>query len=1162
MSESCQNKNLVARDGTSQQQRLYKALLPSYVAVDERKIEDLKTFVLEYAEEIQYYNLSNDPDGDWVNFFLKQKDVDVTEPHYALFLAFLELFKIAQNDLNTLTKRHLDFYYKDVLQLEEEPAVPDQVFIIFELAKHLQESLVNQGTRLKGKKDALGNNVFYELDSEIVVNKAKVSQIKAVLKDDTSILYASPQANSADGEGAEIETDIQSWETFGDTTRTKAEIGFAIASPVLFMAEGTRTVTIKIKYSGNIGSGFIHSNLEPAFRMLFSGEEKWIEPLTFEDILKSGECDTTIEKRVLDFLNRAKKWQDIAGVEPQEGPIYDDPTKGYGDQIRDYDIGKTTATKMLEFRNKLPDNAFVSMEQVRSVKGVGQDKMDDLIYSFREVAHCTQIDTVKKEITLIRTIGMGQEAIVAYNEEALKEPFKTKWPVMKVLFNPERAPFIYQDLIDLKLEKAEVKVDVSEVRDLIIQNDQSVMDPSKTFLPFGINPVIGSNFYIGSNEIFQKQLDFINIDLEWHGLPAESGTCDIAPRDIPSGTTCFGFNYHYKNYIGDSRDNTSFQVDISLLDARSWEGLGNFNLFKEADNQPLTPPRSITISNAMLAEVERDEEMTQIDQFDVDTQKGFLRLELANSDFGHANFQSSFTQRVLENIENTTNAAEFLPKTPYNPTIKSISVDYVSTAEVDFTLARTENSAPKVEQYFHVLPFGVSERERDESATRPYLAPQFRDEGELYIGLENLNPAQNISLLFRMAEGSGDPTLEIPNVVWSYLSENEWIPFEQFDIISDSTNGLITSGIVKFSVSKKASKNNTALPSDLHWLRATVLQDTGAIPDTIGVIAQAVVAKFQDNNNDPNFLAESLAAETIKKLEVSDSAIDKLSQPYASFGGKIKEQSIEFYTRISERLRHKSRAVTIWDYERLVLEQFPSTYKVKCLNHTRFESSNYSEVAPGHVSVVVISNVSNQNAVDPLRPKTSVNTLAEINTFLSALNTDSVVLHVKNPIYEEIKVDFKVRLRQGFDIGFYGKKLEEDIKQFLSPWAFSGSQDITFGGRIHKSVILNFVEERPYVDYITNFKMYHKYPASTDFSATTFISKEVDEAVASTAASILGSIGQISTYGDHVIHVLEEDDCGNVVDNVIDPPPTIVSADECPCEDEPDVFRCDEEEED
>ncbi|MGZ4156647.1 MAG: baseplate J/gp47 family protein, partial [Bacteroidia bacterium] len=233
---------------------------------------------------------------------------------------------------------------------------------------------------------------------------------------------------------------------------------------------------------------------------------------------------------------------------------------------------------------------------------------------------------------------------------------------------------------------------------------------------------------------------------------------------------------------------------------------------------------------------------------------------------------------------------------------------------------------------------------------------------------------------------------------------------------------------------------------------------------------------------------------------------------------KIKEQSNDFYTRVSERLRHKNRAVNIWDYEHLVLENFPTIYKVKCLNTTKYISStDIKEVAPGHVSLVTIADLKNKNAVNPLQPKTSLILLTEIEDFIKTINPPCVQLHVKNPLYEEIAVEFNVRFLPGFDNGFYGQKLEDDLKKFLAPWAYSVT-DISFGGKIHKSVLINFVEEQPYVDFVTCFKM--------DQIVGTTVLKNIEEAVTTTGASILTSASS------HIVHVLETDDC-DCDDNIV-----------------------------
>jgi hypothetical protein len=51
-------------------------------------------------------------------------------------------------------------------------------------------------------------------------------------------------------------------------------------------------------------------------------------------------------------------------------------------------------------------------------------------------------------------------------------------------------------------------------------------------------------------------------------------------------------------------------------------------------------------------------------------------------------------------------------------------------------------------------------------------------------------------------------------------------------------------------------------------------------------------------------------------------------------------------------------------------------------------------------------------------------------------------------------------------------RLKEEMTRFLSPWAFPGGGSPSFGGKIQKSVLINFVEERAYVDYVTDFQMF------------------------------------------------------------------------------------------
>ncbi|MDJ0713961.1 MAG: hypothetical protein QNJ54_07050 [Prochloraceae cyanobacterium] len=282
-----------------------------------------------------------------------------------------------------------------------------------------------------------------------------------------------------------------------------------------------------------------------------------------------------------------------------------------------------------------------------------------------------------------------------------------------------------------------------------------------------------------------------------------------------------------------------------------------------------------------------------------------------------------------------------------------------------------------------------------------------------------------------------------------------------------STNGLVDAGIIRLSIPDKATSQHNLLPSSLHWLRVTVKENATAIPDTLDIKTQAVRATFVNQGNAAEHFSKPLAANSIQGFVTRDPAIKTVQQPYTSFGGKPKEDNRAFTMRVSERLRHKQRAITPWDYERLVLEHFPKIYKVKCI------TSAAGDRNPGaaKVTVVVVPDIANTAPFFPLEPKAPLYLLKEIEAYLQKYTSPFVQIVVKNPRYERIKYRVAIRFRSGYEQGYYLDRLNEDLKRFLSPWAYKEQADITFGSSIHSSSVIHFIEKRPYVDYVANLKL-------------------------------------------------------------------------------------------
>jgi hypothetical protein len=86
----------------------------------------------------------------------------------------------------------------------------------------------------------------------------------------------------------------------------------------------------------------------------------------------------------------------------------------------------------------------------------------------------------------------------------------------------------------------------------------------------------------------------------------------------------------------------------------------------------------------------------------------------------------------------------------------------------------------------------------------------------------------------------------------------------------------------------------------------------------------------------------------------------------------------------------------------------------------------------------------------------------------------------------------------GTDTAIHIALLQKELVRFLSPWAFADGKDVSFGGKIYKSSLINFVEEQSYVDYVSDFQLFHRLADGND-------SPDLEEVQASTAISILVS---------------------------------------------------------
>ena len=1071
---NCGKDILLQREGTEQKQRFLEKLDPAWIKLNDFGLEEWMKFAWDFAAHLNYFDTGeNNVNGNWQDFFIAkdelssflervEQDGEIT-PHLALYITFIKLLETSKQHFNKLTQRHLDFYFKNILQLKKQAAQPDSVYVLFELAKNAVSEKIDQSSALDAGKDAGGKKLVYKTTEELIANQTRVAALKSQYNDhEYKKLKAAKISNSFDGKGAAFPDKEAKWWPFGYYEKPPesegndlreypeledARIGFALSGEILELKEGERNVQITLDFENALTKKYTAEELYESLEFYFTGEKGWLGP--FE-------------------------------VSAEYSGVGGSPT-------------------------------FVS----------GSNSGDS------------------SKLHMLCVVPKDEKAIVAYDQKVHQQHFHTSLPVCRVLLKSGEtiAHDLYRDLVDRPLTEVKIDVAVNGIESLNLYNDTGTLNATRPFYPFGTQPVKKSKFYVDYAELHKKKWSTLDIHVEWKNTPANfhdwyyayrqneflqfstinyiSGIYEIQ-KNIPA--TAIGLRerkFRVVNEVSDSEVPDTFTEQIKEL---KFNTLKNFlvkgnDYFKAAIE--INKREEWMVLSGLNAKPLFEGPVEDI--FNLD-------LSVSNPDIGEENIgpvRLSLNQTFLHEMYprlyalamSSEDKSVIVPNEPYTPFIEKVTLDYHAFAQIK---SSGDPDAIRDFDLFHEHPFGqavedVKIKIQNGILTEPhskdlYAVPTYCNGGELYIGLENALPQQTVSLLIQVLEGSENPETDSfvgkQKVEWWMLCNNDWKQLERAAIISNQTDNLLKSGLFKFKVPKEATTENTLLPAGMMWLKARIHKKYNAVSKVIGIHAQAVEAKFENNNNELDHLNDGLPSETIAKMVVRPPRIKSLSQPYSSFGGKPTESDSAFYRRVSERLRHKNRAVTIWDYEHLVLERFPEIHKVKCLNHTSTKIKDNKRktayLAPGNVLLVVIPDIVNRNVFDIYKPRVSKARLNSIENFLKKLNSPLVTIKVINPEYEEVRVDLKVQFHSGFDEVHYKTVLKEDLTRLLSPWAFDNKAAIQFGLSLHKSIVIDYVEKLNYVDFVSDVKLFQK-------NAATGNEKKVNVAIPNSPEAILVS---------------------------------------------------------
>ena len=913
-------------------------------------------------------------------------------PHIGLLLAFFKLFQNVQQDINSLTKKHLDFYYKNLLQQKRKKVEQATAILGVQLAGGTEELLINEGDVCEF---SFGENQQYNFTAEGTtrINKTEIVAIKTLYKSESR-----PFSNNFETDGFPVnylyENTILSENTQNDETIQQTEYPATLGEKQGYN-QGEES-NIKLSDAGLLISS-------PALLL-----EKGKQEIRLIFKITSGSYDR-VEAMFEGLVNR-----EIAQGNWKES---------------DNDKLKTI------IRNKFTRDAF--------------DIFITDTDAWKKVEHVVaRINVSDQTLYFDIKLNWQEDSLVPFNPEIHKGGYDTEWPCIKLLLNNNIQYQAYGVFKAFVVEYISIKASVSEVNNYSLSNSTGNVDNTIPFAPFGPAPFVGSFLRLQNPLILQNNLTELELSWNWSGLPKSKN----------------GFADYYRAYPGEI-NNKSFKAFIApnknILNASENQENQEIDMFDTEDGYLLENKKiKIDLGNFNFK--------NQIDLKQTGDEKNvnqlFIVLTNPKSAFGHPDFANIYAEAALLSSKFKRKQVK-LPNQPYTPVIDQLNLCYTNSAK-EVMLRKQDNNDSDI-KVVHIYPFGQVQVFPGSIKSESFLLPQINHKGNLFLGLKHAEPGIDLSIGFDMVPAVYlHSVIKKPSICWEYLSNNEWVAFGDL-LLEDSTDGLIKSGIVTLKMPQTIQYNNTLLPKGKFWIRAVSNGSEDLNSKIKNVFTQAV--KVVENNLDVDSDVAFDSATVVDKIRfVGKKGVGKISGPFHLEMHNSIETEDAYYARVSEQLRHKNRVVSNWDVERIILNRFTTIDKVRVYGR----NSHPKELVKGSsLQIVVIPKNIFANGERKGSNKLDFNTLHKVKKYISNFLSPYVHVEVSNPVYEQLKVRCTVAFTDIQKRGYWRKKLNDELITYLSPDIENASLEKGFDESISKTEILNFIESRTYVDFVSEFSV-------------------------------------------------------------------------------------------
>lgn len=465
------------------------------------------------------------------------------QPHLALIFAFLNLFRHLQDSLNGFTKKHVDFFYRQVLAFQPKGAIPDKAHIVFAIQKQLTSYQLKKGATVKGPKDNNKADILFALDDELVVNQAQITDLRTLFVNNQPVqnnvfvegVYMAPVATKADGLSLPFpEGGPNSWPTLGahyskyrDSENNfthaypNARLAFVMASPVLLLNEGERKITFTI--TCNLNKTYCPNPLIADPSQLFGNLRTalqspdnvyyYVNQDLIKQAVKAG-IDSETEQKLRSFLLTAKTtktYPDILCYNDLTEPIYE---------------ATIPAAAWPPFSDAVKISLLPFFPPQQGLNIAFSGEKDWVIPKNSSTVTFSDLGADNSfTLTIISQLKLDEPAVTFYNKDVLKEDINTKLPAARITLNdkikiavpaPEAPPTsaaapgdapqtdcclrpspkdpgkisLYHFFRNIQITGTTITVQACGIKNFVVQNDESLQDVNKPIYPFGTRPTI------------------------------------------------------------------------------------------------------------------------------------------------------------------------------------------------------------------------------------------------------------------------------------------------------------------------------------------------------------------------------------------------------------------------------------------------------------------------------------------------------------------------------------------------------------------------------------------------------------------------------------------------------------------------------------------------